>query len=110
MTAILARIVLSLALLLQGVGAMAAVAGAVSHAPCHHASSDGGKPGKMACCHCDECTLPACASGCAFHGPAFAAVATVTPAASVLRFEPAHHIALGIFSPDPPPPLRPPIA
>jgi hypothetical protein len=110
MATILARIVLSLALLLQGVGAMAAAVAAASHAPCHHASGDTRKPARMACCHCDECTLSACTAGCAFHGASFAAVAVVTPAATVWRFEPARLVAPTALSPDLRPPLRPPIA
>jgi hypothetical protein len=89
---------------------MTAVMGAVAHAPCHTSSGHGGKPDKMPCCHCDECTLPGCAAGCAFQGSTFAAAISVTAAPMLADSQPLGAASSDVVSPDPSPPLRPPIA
>jgi len=109
MTALLARLVLSIALLLQGVGVIASEIGTAVRPHCRMSmSGDQGKPAKMPCCHGDECTMPSCAEGCVMSGASFIAPqfsSNVANATAQLVWEPSRDAR----SLDSSPPLRPPI-
>jgi len=109
MTTLLARILLSLALLVHGVGVIAAEIGMASQPHCHAAGAHG-KQGKMPCCHCDECTLPACASGCAVDCGTFIVPVDIQPVWHAPVVASAHSRVAEHRSVDASPPLRPPIA
>jgi len=106
---LIARIFLSLALLVQGVGAIASEIRVDAHPHCH-ASGSPEKPHKAACCHCDECTLPGCASGCFVHGSAFLMPLDFTSMAPLALTEPPARATPRLIPVDPGPPVRPPIA
>ncbi|HZP68149.1 MAG TPA: hypothetical protein VFB32_17735 [Rudaea sp.] len=101
---------LAIALLVQGVGAIASEMGVASHSRCHASGSSlHGKPAKMPCCHCDECTIPACASGCAMDGATFIVPMSWQPHTIELAAQHVGDASPTVRSSDPRPPLRPPI-
>lgn len=113
MTEVLARIVLSIAMLLHGVGGIASEIDVASHPHCHaashHSAGEQGRQGKMPCCHCDECTVPACASGCAVQALAFIVRADIVQAAYERHAAANVMRASRVVCIDTNPPLRPPI-
>ena len=111
MTGYHARLVLSIAMLLQGVGAIASEIGTALRPHCHMTmGSDQGKPAKMPCCHGEECSMPSCSTGCVMAG-----VACIMPLTSHRLVRALTTQKLWIPSPGKrslasSPPLRPPIA
>jgi hypothetical protein len=110
MIALLARILFALALLVQGMGAIAAEIGSAVHPRCRMAMAiEHGKPAKMPCHLCDECTMPSCSTGC-MAGVSFLVPQPLPP----LAFAPVSYLppasSSSVRSLDSSPPLRPPIA
>jgi hypothetical protein len=109
MPGLFARLILAVALIVQGVGALASeIPGTASHPHCHQSGTHG-KQIKMPCCHCDECNVPACSSGCAVSSSAFIVPSTLIAAVHPICPELHWTLASTMHSIDSSPPIRPPI-
>jgi len=107
--ALIARILLSIALLVQGVGAIASEIHSATHPHCHGMGSPE-QPHKRGCCQGNDCTTPECSSVCVAAAAAF--IVPMTAAVVVPAHPSQPRLAVATLAPflDTGPPTRPPIA